>query len=399
MQKRDYYEVLGVSKDATEQEIKSSFRKLSLKYHPDRQAGKSDAEKKEAEEKFKEAAEAYEVLSDKSKRAQYDQFGFDGPHMTSGGGGFGGFDMSEFMRRHGGMFSSFFGGSPFGDSDDGFFGGFSGMPRENKLPDPTAPENGRDVRLKINLPFKDTIFGKVREFDIDLTEECHKCHGTGVKSGSKPQKCPHCHGTGMLEERIQQGWMMSISQGPCRHCGATGYIFDKCDECHGEKRVPKTKHVSVKIPAGIEVGQKLRVKDFGECGTCGGKNGDLYLYIVGVEGNEMFERFGINLKLKWPISPIVASLGGKVEVLTPYGYEKMKVPAGTVSGDHIVLGGKGIKTSAGIGNLVVEVVIEPLSKLTPEQESLLKKLESTVSESNLKQTSEMKKKGDEFLKE
>ena len=399
MEKRDYYEVLGVSKNATEDEIKRSYRKLAIKYHPDKQAGKSEQEKKEAEEKFKQCSEAYEVLSDKEKRAQYDQFGFNGPQMNHGG--FDGFDMSDFMRRHGGMFRSFFGGggNPFGDDED-MFGGmhFGGFQKENSIPDPTAPEDGRDVRIKIQLPFKDTIFGKVREFDIDLTEPCHTCNGTGVKGNSKPQKCPHCHGTGRLEERIQQGWMMSISQGPCHYCGATGYIFDKCPTCNGEKRVPKKKHVSVKIPAGIEAGQKLRVKGFGECGTCGGKDGDLFLYIADVEKNDIFERFGINLMMKWPISPLVASLGGKVDVLTPYGYEKMKVPAGTNSGEKIVLGGKGIKTSSGIGNLVVEVVVEPLSNLTSEQEKLIQQLQDSITDNNLKKTLEAKKKAEEFLK-
>lgn len=395
--KRDYYEVLGVSKNATDQEIKSAFRKLSLKYHPDRQSGKSNAEKKEAEEKFKEIAESYSTLSDKEKRANYDQFGFNGPQMNSGG--FSGFDMGDFMRRHGGMFSSFFGGgNPFGDDDFGgmhFGGGFS---RKNAQPDPKQPENGRDMRLKINIPFKDSIFGKEREFTIDHAEVCPKCNGSGVKNNSEVKECPHCHGSGMLEERIQHGFMMQISQGPCHYCNATGYIFDKCSHCHGEKRIAKPKKIKVTIPAGIEVGQKLRVKGMGEVGTCGGQNGDLYLYINGIERSDIFERSGLNLRLKWPISPIVASIGGKVDVLTPYGYEKMKVPYGTVSGDTIVLNGKGIKSNIGIGNLIVEILVEPIVNLNAEQTKLVESLQKTISESNLKKTQEMHHKGDEFLK-
>lgn len=400
MAKRDYYDVLGVSKNATQDEIKKSFRKLSLQWHPDRQAGKSDKEKEEATKKFQEVAEAYEVLSDKDKRAHYDQFGFDGPSMSQGGFGGGGFSMADFMKRHGGMFSSFFGGgSPFGDDDDAFgFGGFSSS-RSNEAPDPTKPEDGRDVRLKINLPFKDAVFGKVHEFDIDLNEPCSKCHGSGVKDGAKPQKCPHCKGTGMFVERIQHGFMTSIQQGPCPHCNATGYIFDKCDACNGQKRVQKNKHVSVRIPAGIEAGQKLRVKGFGECGTCGGQNGDLYLYINSIEKSDIFERMGNNLKLNWPISPIVATLGGKVEVLTPYGYEKVNVPAGTASGDVIVLKDKGIKTKDATGNLMIVVIVEPIVNLTKEQKNLLMQLQKQLSSNNFKKEKLMRQKADEFLKD
>ena len=387
--KRDYYEVLGVSKDATEQEIKSAYRKLAVRYHPDKQAGKSDAEKKEAEEKFKECSEAYEVLSDKDKRANYDRFGFDGPQSR----GFGEFDMGEFMRNHGGMFHSF-----FGDDDD--FGPFGfGSRRQKKNPAPNAcyPEDGNDVRLKISLPFKDVVFGKTREFDIQLDEECPKCHGKGIKEGSEVKECPHCHGSGMIEERIQQGFMISISSSPCYHCRGTGYIYDKCDHCHGEKRVSKSKHVSINIPAGIDVGQSLRVKGYGCCGICGGSAGDLYLFINNIEKSDLFEKEGLNLKVKWPISPIVASLGGKIEVASPNGMIKVKIPAGTVSGKVFRESGKGIKARNGIGDLLIEVYIEPFVNMTKDQEKIIEDLSKTISDSNLKKTQEMQLKAKNFL--
>lgn len=382
MEKRDYYEVLGVSKNATQDEIKRAYRKLALKFHPDRnkEAG--------AAEKFAECSEAYEVLSDKDKRAHYDQFGFS---EQQGQGGFSGFDMGEFMRRHGGMFGSFFGGNPFGDDDFGF--------AQKQQPNPSAPEDGRDVRLKISLPFKDVIFGKTRQFDIDLDEECPKCHGKGIKNGTEMKECPHCHGSGMMIKRIQQGFMMQMFTQPCSHCQGTGYIFEKCDHCNGEKRVAKKKHVSVNIPAGIEVGQSLRVRGYGCCGTRGGKDGDLYILVANVEKSDLFERNGLNLKIKQPISPITASVGGKVEVISPYGKIKLKIPAGTCSGQVFRESGKGIKSKNGIGDLLVEVFIEPLVQLSKDQEDLLKKLQDSMQASNLKKSVEMQIKADKFLRE
>lgn len=389
--KQDYYETLGVSKNATPDEIKKIYRKLSMQYHPDRQAGKTDAEKKQAEDKFKEISEAYAVLSDKDKRAQYDQFGFEGP-----GNNFGGFDMGEFMRRHGGMFSSFFGGD-----DEGFnpfeFGSIK--QHKNQAPNEPYPENGRDVRLRITLPFKDVVFGKTREFDIDLDEECSKCHGTGIKEGSEVKECPHCHGTGMIQERIQQRFMISISTTPCYHCQGTGYIYEKCDVCHGEKRIPKTKHVSINIPAGIDVGQSLRVRGYGCCGICGGTDGDLYLLINSIEKSDLFEKDGLDLKIKWPISPITATLGGKIEVLSPNGMMKVKVQPGTISGKVLRESGKGIKSKNGIGDLYIELYVEPFVNLTKEQEKMLEDFSKSVIDSNLKKIQDISAKAKDFLAE
>ena len=387
--KRDYYETLGVSKTAAQDEIKKAYRKLSMQYHPDRQAGKTDSGKKQAEDKFKEVSEAYSVLSDKDKRAQYDQFGFAGPQ----GGGFGGFDMGEFMRQHGGMFSSFFGG----DDDFNPFGFSRGRSRKNPPPGESCPEDGRDVRIRITLPFKDVVFGKVREFDIDLDEECPKCHGKGIKEGSGVKECQYCHGSGMVQERIQQAFMISISTAPCPHCHGSGYTYECCDQCHGEKRVSKTKHVSVNIPAGIDVGQSLRVRGYGCAGICGGSNGDLYLLINSIEQSDLFEKSGLDLKIRWPISPIIATLGGKVEVLSPTGLIKVKVNPGTSSGTIVRESGKGIKAKSGVGDLLIEFYIEPISNLSKDQEKLLEQLQKTITDSNLKKTQECQLKAKKFL--
>ncbi len=385
--KRDYYDVLGVSKDATQDEIKKSFRKLSMLYHPDRQVGKTDQQKKEAEEKFKEASEAYDVLQDPQKRSNYDQFGFEGNHASGGG-----MDMGEFMRRHADMFTHF-----FHDDDDFSPFGFGGRQRRNSPPDVNQPDDGRDVRIKAKISFKEAIFGCKKEFDIQLSDVCNKCHGTGVKDGSKVKECQHCHGSGTMMKKISQGFMTQIMSQPCPYCQGEGYVFDVCKECHGQKRTPAKKHISVNIPAGIENGQKLRVNGKGEVGTCGGRNGDLYI-IVEVEESNVFQRQGLDLKIKQPISPIDASLGGKVDVLTPYGYCSMKVPSGTKSGQILRLVGKGIKSSAGIGNLLVEVSIEPFQNLTEKQIEILNSLKLTLNEDNLLLAKQMKKDSDQFLK-
>lgn len=400
--KKDYYEVLGVDKKASSDDIRKAYRKLAVKYHPDKQAGKSEKEKKEAEDMFKQCSEAYEVLSDKDKRANYDQFGFE---AVNGQGNFGGFDMGEFMRRHGGMFSHFFGGNPFGDDDDGFDpfgGGFGGgmgggHSRRNAPPDPSAPEDGHDVRIQVTFPFKDTLNNSTREFDIKLSNECPSCRGRGVKNGSEVKTCNHCNGSGMVTKKTQHGFMLSMVTSPCPHCSGSGYVFDKCDTCHGEKRVPGKRHVSVNIPAGIEAGQKLRVKNAGECGTCGGKNGDLYI-IVDVQKSELFSRNGLNVLTTQPVSPIVASLGGKIDVLSPYGYCKMKVPAGTKSDQLITVPGKGMKTSNGIGDLIVRVKIEPLVNLSKDQMKMLETLQSTMTAGNLAESAKAKEAQDAFMK-
>ena len=384
--KRDYYEVLGVSKNATDQDIKSAFRKLSRKWHPDMQAGKSDADKKAAEEKFKEIAEAYEVLSDKDKRTNYDQFGFDGHHMQSG---FNGFDMSDFMRRHAGMFSSMF------DDDFSPFGFGSGMHSQKKAPTVGQPEDGRNVQVNVKVTFKEMANGCTKEFDINLSDPCPECNGTGVEKDSNIEECPHCHGKGMVTERHQQGFMISMTTMPCPHCHGQGYSMKLCKRCNGEKRISAKKHISLKIPQGADDGLRLRLKGMGECGVCGGSNGNLYVNVL-VESSSLFGRNKLDVNANVPISPIVAALGGTVEVPSPYGYCKVKVPAGTKTGDTAAIHGKGLKSDNGVGNLNVRFAVDTLSKLDKSQKNFLEELQKTLSDDNLEAVKRYKKEVSEY---
>lgn len=364
--RRDYYEVLGVKKDASDADIKSAFRKLSMKWHPDKQVGKSDAEKKEAEDKFKEIAEAYDVLSDKDKRAQYDQFGFDGPQSFGGSG----MDMHDFMRRHASMFGDMFdfgmgGGSPFGFR-------FGGM-HQQQPSSPFVPEDGSHISMNLEIDFKTSISGCTKEFDLNLTEQCPTCNGSGIDNSAGIDTCPMCNGTGMYT--MSRGFAM-ISQ-TCPKCHGAGHSAKPCPKCHGEKRVQVKKHLKLKVPAGVDNGQKLRVKDFGVCGVCGGANGNLYVNIY-VKPCSLFERIGNNIKTKAYVSPIVATLGGTIEVPSPYGYCKLKVPPKTQSGATATVKGKGVNG----GNLQVELVIEPFNNLSNEQKKLLEELEKTMTKDN-----------------
>lgn len=391
--KQDYYDILGVNKNATDDEIKHAFRKLSRIHHPDMQSGKSDDEKKYHEEKFKEIAEAYEVLSDKSKRANYDQFGFEGPSSFGGGG----MDMGEFMRRHASMFRGF--GFGFGDDDDGFNPfGFGGMRQAHReAPDPNQPENGRNIQTRIEIDFKQAVNGMTKEFDISLSKPCPECNGTGVEKGSSIEQCPHCHGQGMLMQQQRTPFGMSITQSMCPYCHGSGYSVKRCKKCNGERRIPSKKHIKLKIPAGIDTGERLRLKGMGECGVCGGADGNLYADIV-VKKSELFERYGAHVTIHVPISPIVATLGGKIEVPSPYGYVKVSVPASIKSGYQLVVKGKGIKTDVNTGNLVVVLDIEGMTKLTDEQKELLEKLSKTITDENVVEKAVFDSKVKEYYK-
>lgn len=378
--KRDYYEVLGISKDATDQDIKSSFRKLSRKWHPDMQSSKTDAEKKDAEEKFKEIAEAYEVLSDKSKRANYDQFGFEGQNNFSSSG----MDMHDFMRRHASMFGDMF-------EDFGMFG--FGHSHQHQPPNPNQPQDGRNIQIQVEVTFKESVSGCTKEFDINLSDPCPECNGTGVEAGSLPIKCNTCHGSGMVTQN--HGFMVMSST--CPTCNGSGYSIQHCKHCNGNRRISVKKHLKIKIPQGVDNGQRLRLLNSGECGVCGGSNGNLYINIV-VHPSDIFERHGINLNVNVPISPILATLGGKIEVPTPYGYVKTTVPAGIQSGYQHIVHDKGMKLNGNVGNLIVTFVIEALSNLTAEQKELLKKLQDTIVDDNLIQTKAAKTKFANYYK-
>ncbi|QWU05708.1 molecular chaperone DnaJ [Heyndrickxia coagulans] len=350
MSKRDYYEVLGVAKDASKDEIKKAYRKLSKKYHPD--INKAP----DAAEKFKEIQEAYEVLSDDQKRAQYDQFGHAGPNQGFGGGnGFGGFSSSDF--------------DSFGFED--IFSTFFGGGRRN---DPNAPRQGADLQYTMTLEFEEAVFGKETDIRIPREETCDTCHGTGAKPGTHPKECPHCHGTGQLNTEQQTPFGRIVNRRVCHYCGGTGKIItDKCKTCGGTGRVKKRRKIHVKIPAGIDDGQQLRVAGQGEPGINGGPAGDLYI-IFHVRPHELFERDGDDIYCEIPIAFTQAALGDEIEVPTLHGKVKLKIPAGTQSGTKFRLRGKGVPNVHGHGTgdqHVIARIVTPRG-LTERQKQLLR---------------------------
>lgn len=380
--KRDYYEVLGVQKSATADEIKKAYRKLSMKYHPDLQSGKTDAEKKEAEEKFKEISEAYSVLENPDKRSQYDQFGFDGPQFNSQSG-FSGFNMADFMRQHGAMF-----GDMFGDFEFGSPFGFEGFTRSgsnhshNKRPNYDIPEDGLDVKINIQVKFKDVINGCRKSFDLKLTKPCEKCHGKGIDESVKPTKCSHCNGSGQHVKVVKNGFFMSQTISPCPHCNGTGYMVKECSCCHGKKRQDAKTHIEVNIPQGVDTGDRLRVVGKGHCGVNGGNDGDLYIDII-VEKQNIFKRSGLDLTTDVHIDAITATLGGKIKVATPTGMIWLDVDAGTSNNKKVIIKGKGLKhINMKTGDLIVNFIIEPLKKISVEQRKMLLDLEKTITEKN-----------------
>lgn len=382
---KDYYETLGVSRNVSADELKKAYRKLSMALHPDRQAGKSEAEKKAAEEKFKDVNAAYACLSDPDKRARYDQFGDEGGAQGFADFGGGGFDPMAFFRKmhHG------FG---FGD-DDSMFGTFdfgASMHSTNEVPRFDSPEDGQHVQIKIKLSFKEAVFGADKKLDIELTEECKHCHGTGVEVGTTPETCKTCNGKGKVVQTMHHGFMVSQTVSPCPDCHGVGVKATPCKHCHGSRRLPKTQHIEVKIPVGIDAGQRIRLPGKGHCGVCGGNAGNLYL-LVDVEPNKLFKRDGNDLYTVRSIDPVTASLGGSIQVASPYKMEKLAIKAGTTSKTVVKLPGKGLKTVSGIGDLVVQLNIEPISNLTAEQTKLLADLQKTFNKANFKEQSEYDK--------
>lgn len=383
--KRDYYEVLGVKKDATPEEIKSAYRKLAVKWHPDR------CKETDAKERFQEISEAYATLADKDKRAQYDQFGFDGPNMS----GFesAGFNPFDLFRAH-------FGGSPFGE--DGFspfsFGGFGHHAGQHQRePDFDSPEDGDDWQMSMQLSFKEALLGCVKEIDLTLNEPCSECGGRGVAKGSKPSKCSHCNGTGQVVYTQRNGFMMSQTISPCPHCHGQGVSAQVCPKCHGEKRIPAKKHISVKIPVGVGSGQRLRVHGKGECGLKGGKDGDMYIN-VHVAPSKLWQRDGLDLVLHMPVDAATATLGGSIDVPSPWGKVKMNVPSGTQSGDHIKVPGHGVKTSSANGDLVIKFIVMPFTCLDTSQKKLLEDLKKSLSTKNTAHLDECLRDAEDFAK-
>jgi molecular chaperone DnaJ len=372
MAQRDYYEVLGVSKNATDSELKSAYRKLAIKWHPDKWSNKSETEKKEAEDKFKEISQAYNILSDKDKRNQYDQFGFNGPNI--GGSPFDMFGgMGEFMKRHfGGMH-----GFGFDDEDDMF---------QKSPPKYNMPEDGQNVQIAIEISFKDVVNGCKRSFDIKLTKPCPECNGTGIEKNSQPVKCSHCNGKGRTIKTMRNGFMVQQIISDCPHCNGTGYEIKHCKKCNGNKRVQDTKHIEIKIPAGVENGQRLRVQGKGHCGVNGGIDGNLFV-VINVKHQNIFEQNGLNVKTKLDIDPITATIGGKVIVASPYGIIDIDIAPNTKNG-LITVKGKGIKSSLTtlFGDLIVEVNITPFENLDNNQKQLLEDFRKTLKSNNFPST-------------
>jgi molecular chaperone DnaJ len=350
MAKRDYYEVLGVSKSATADEIKKAYRRLAMKHHPDR--NKDDGEA--AEKKFKEAKEAYEVLKDADKRATYDRFGHDG--LKAGAGGAGGFSAEGFGDIFGDVFGDIFGGGRRGGGPQVF--------------------RGADLGYELKLDLETAVVGDNVTIDVPTQVGCDTCGGSGAKKGSEPAKCTTCGGVGQV--RMQQGFF-SIQQ-TCPACKGVGTtITDPCLDCHGRGRVRKTRTLSVKVPAGVDDGDRIRLSGEGEAGRNGGPPGDLYVEIR-VKPHRIFEREGANLSCEVPVSFATATLGGEVELPTLDGHVSLKVPAGTQSGKVFRLRGKGVATvrDPRKGDLFAQVSVETPVHLTAEQRELLEKFDASL---------------------
>ena len=363
--KRDYYEVLGVDRSASADEIKKAYRKLAKKYHPDL----NPDDKEGAEAKFKEATEAYEVLSDADKKQRYDRFGHAAFDQTAGGGygsyggGFGDFDMGD-------IFSSFFGG------------GFGGQ-RQN----PNAPRRGRDLSYNIELSFEEACFGTEREITINHLEKCEECGGTGAAKGSSPTTCPTCHGTGQVKtvQRTPLGNFQSVRT--CNACGGRGTIIkNPCSACGGEGNARHSKKVRVKIPAGIDNGQQVYVRGEGDAGTNGGTAGDLILN-VRVRSHKLFVRQGYDILCDYPISFVQATLGADVQVPTIDGKVSYKIPEGTQGGTVFRLKGKGVQrlNSTQRGDQYVTIKVEIPKGLSESQKDILRQFDSNVDPSKYKQ--------------
>lgn len=352
MAKRDYYEVLGVARNAGEADIKKAYRRLAMKYHPDRNPGDSAAE-----ERFKEAKEAYEVLTEPQKRALYDQHGHDGVEAMRQGGGAGGFGGADFGDIFGEVFGDIFGGG-------GRRGGRNQVFR------------GADLRYELELELPQAVFGHTSEIEIPRLMECETCHGSGAAKGSAPVTCDTCGGTGQM--RIQQGFFQL--QQPCSRCRGTGRIISNpCDTCLGQGRVRRTRKLSVKVPAGVSTGDRIRLGGEGEAGRNGGPAGDLYVEI-NVRPHPIFEREGDDLSCEVPLSFAIAVLGGSVNVPTLEGEVSLKIPAETQSGRVFRLRGKGVKPVRGgsQGDLYCRVMVETPVNLTGEQRDLLRQFDDSL---------------------
>lgn len=352
MANKDYYEVLGLQKGASEDDIKKSFRKLALQYHPDR-----NKDNKEAEDKFKEINEAYQVLSDPQKKAQYDQFGTSDFNSQGGGNGagFGGFDFSD-MGGFGDIFETFFGG-----------GGGGGRRRN-------GPAKGSDLEYNLNLTFEEAVFGVEKEINITRSENCEECSGSGAKKGTSPKTCDKCGGSGQI--RVQRNTPLGnfVTQATCDKCGGNGKIIsDPCPRCHGKGKERKQVKITVNMPAGVDTGNVLPLRGKGEAGSNGGPSGDLYVNVK-VAPHAVFKRNGFDINMDTHISFAKATLGTEIKVPTVDGDVTYKIPAGTQSGTKFRLKAKGVPklNSYGRGEQYVNVIVDVPKTLTEKQKDVLK---------------------------
>lgn len=360
-EKRDYYEVLGVDKSASEDEIKKAYRKAAKQYHPDLHPGD-----KEAEEKFKEANEAYEVLSDAEKKAKYDRFGHAGvdPSYGAGQGGYGGFNGQGFDFDLGDIFSNIFGG------------GFGGGGASN----PNAPQRGSDTQASVTISFEEAAKGCEREVESNRIEVCDECHGSGAAAGTSPKTCPECNGRGQVTTSQRTPFGMFQTQKACSRCGGKGTIIDNpCKKCRGAGRVRRPAKITVKIPAGIDDRQIINARGQGNKGVNGGPAGDLRV-AVNVRPHPIFERDGYNVWVEVHVSYAAAALGCELQVPTLDGKVKYNIPAGTQSGDVFKLKGRGIQSlnNRGRGDQLVRVIVDVPRTLNAEQKRLLMELDKAL---------------------
>jgi molecular chaperone DnaJ len=381
MAAKNYYQILGVERNASDDDLKRAYRNLSKKYHPDLQNGKSESEKKEAEEKFKEISEAYSILSDRKKREYYDNFGTT-PDDNGGHGHT--VDPREFFRSHFRDFSDI-------DPDFGVFGfDMGGFGRHAKV-DPNSPKNGKDVRIRVNVPLEAALYGAEQEIPIHVTDPCCHCNGTGAEEGCV-EECPHCNGTGIRQSRNG----MILMQTPCPTCNGMGFIAkETCHYCNGSGVEDGIRRVNVRIPRGIDSGSCLRIVGEGTKGVNGGSNGNLFIEL-NVQDNQIFSRSGRNLVTIAHISPFSAMLGDDIDVQTPWGVATIKIPENTTNEQVFRLHGKGMHTSNGDGDLYVRIEIETLANLTDSQKKALKRFTKTITESNLPERTAFRKICEDF---
>jgi len=365
---RDYYEVLGVDKNASDDEIKKAFRQQAKKYHPDLHPGD-----KEAEAKFKEVNEAYSILSDPDKKAKYDRFGHAGVDPSGFGGGGGG-SYSAYDVDLGDIFSSFFGG------------GFGGSSRRR-----TGPQKGADLKYHMALEFMEAAFGCTKSFQITKEDICKSCNGSGAQPGTTPETCPTCRGAGRVQQQTQTLFGMTMVTKSCPTCSGRGTVIKTpCQQCRGKGRMKTVKNLTVKIPAGVDTGDLLPVRNEGEPGTNGGPYGDLYIEFK-VKPHDVFDRNGINTSCNVPITFAQAALGGEIEVPTIYGKEKYTLKEGTQPGDSIILRSKGIPNKSNPnmkGDHTVKFVLEVPTGLSREQKQLIKQFNDTLTERNYARSSQ-----------